>query len=205
MERLKISDTALLVVDITNSWCHANCEIKDWNITFEKIRKMVPRLKNFIRDYKKSGGQVVYIKCVPWDKEHLAGNIIELYKDPKFRFYSSDKTGFSEKFFRIEPEKDDVIITKNSYDAFTNPKLDKILKARKIKYIAVAGVLGDGCVHATIQGGFSRGHNFIILKDLIETTDMKTRQELQRLLKDFLWPVAFGRTIDSKDFFRMIR
>jgi ureidoacrylate peracid hydrolase len=202
---LKLKDNVLLVIDITNSWCHADCEIKNWDITFEKIRKMIPRLKSFISDYKKSGGQVIYVNCVPWDKEHLAGNIVEFYKDPKVRFYSNDKTGFPEKFFQIEPEKGDIIITKNSYDAFTNPELDKILKGRGIRHITIAGILGDGCVNATIHGGFSRGYNFIILKDLIETTDMKTRQELQKLLKDFLWPVTFGKTINSKDFFRMIK
>jgi len=59
-------------------------------------------------------------------------------------------------------------------------------------------------VHATIQGGFSAGFSFIILKDLIETTDLRVRQELQGLLKQYTWPVMFGKTIDSKDFFGLV-
>jgi ureidoacrylate peracid hydrolase len=202
---IKIKETALLVIDITNGCCNQKCEIKKWNITFNKINKMIPVLKKFIFKYRTAGGQVILVNCVPWKKEFLAKNIIELYKNPECKYYSSDNSGFPEKFFGLEPEKNDVIITKNSYDAFTNPKLDKFLKKQKIKYIVVVGVFGDGCVHSTIQGGFSTGYNFIILKDLIETTDMDIRQKLQKLLKEYTWPIMFGKTIDSKNFFDFVK
>ncbi len=202
--RIKVEDTVLLVVDVINSCCHQRCEIKKWNISFSKIREMVPKLKSFIAKYKKAGGQVVFVNCVPWDKKHLAKNLIELYKDPDCCYYSSDKTGFSEKFFEIVPEKNDTIITKNGYDAFTNPKLDKLLKRRRVKYVVITGIFGDGCVNSTIQGGFSKGYNFVILKNLIETTDVKIRQELQMLLKEFTWPKMFGKTINSDEFFKQL-
>ncbi len=193
-QKLKIKETALLVIDITNEYCRP----------YKKIRKMVPKLKNFITQYRNAGGQVIFVNCTPWRKEFLAKNIVKLYQDPKCNYYSSDKTGFSEKFFEVEPHKNDFIITKNTYDSFTNPKLNQFLKKQKIKYVAVAGVFGDGCVEATIQGGFSTGYNFIILKDLIETTDDKTRQKLQKLLKEYTWPTMFGMTINSKIFFDFV-
>ncbi len=202
--KIKIKETAFLVIDVTNGCCHSKCEMKKWNVTFNKIRKMVPKLKSFISQYRKAGGQVIFVNCTPWKKEFLAKNVVELYKDPKCRYYSSDKSGFSEKFFELEPKKNDYIITKNTYDAFTNLKLDKFLKKQKIKYIVVAGVFGDGCVESTIQGGFSMGYNFIILKDLIETTDVEIRQKLQKLLKEYTWPIMFGKTINSKSFFDFV-
>ncbi|MBW3011095.1 cysteine hydrolase, partial [Candidatus Woesearchaeota archaeon] len=116
-------NSALLVIDVINSCCHPKCEIKKWNISFNKIRKMVPKLVQFIDKYKKkTKGPVIYINCTKWDKKHLADNINELYKDPKCRYYSKDKSGFREKFYGVKPEKDDLIFTKNHYDAFTNLK-----------------------------------------------------------------------------------
>tara|TARA_Y100000034_G_C6907867_1_gene421892 strand:- start:5387 stop:6001 length:615 start_codon:yes stop_codon:yes gene_type:complete len=203
--KYKIKETALLVVDITNFSCHPRCEIKKWNISFNKIRKMVPDLKKFISKYKNSGGKVIFIDCTPWKEKFLAKNIVELYKDPRCKYYSSDKSGFSEKFFELKPEKNDFIVTKNNYDAFTNPKLNKLLKKQKIKHVIITGIFGDGCVHSTIQGGFSAGYNFIILKDLIETTDVKIRQRLQKLLKEYTWPTMFGKTINSKYFFDFVK
>ncbi|MBU2615821.1 MAG: cysteine hydrolase, partial [Nanoarchaeota archaeon] len=199
-----IKETALLIVDITNSCCHPKCEINKWNISFNKIRKMIPKLKNFISQYRKAGGKVIFVNCTSWKKEFLAKNLLELYKDPKCRYYSTDKSDFSERFFELAPQKSDLIVTKNTYDAFTNPKLGDFLKKQKIKYIAITGVFGDGCVESTIQGGFSAGYNFIILKDLIETTDVGIRQKLQKLLKEYTWPTMFGKTINSKSFFDFV-
>ena len=144
---IDVRKSALLVIDIINSCCSKKCEVKKWNISFKKIRKMVPSLEKFIEYYKKCGGSVIYTNCVPWDKKHLPKNINELYKDPKARYYSSDKSGFSEEFFCLKPDKDDFIVTKNSYDAFTNPMLEKILKKMKVNHIIVTGVFADGCVH----------------------------------------------------------
>lgn len=196
---MKIKDTALLVIDMINSCADEACEMKRFNISYKKIRDMAPKLKTFIKKFKDDGGKVVYINCTPWNKEHLPKNLVELYKDPLCRYYSNDRTGFREKFFQVTPEKDDTIFTKNNYDAFTNPNLDKFLKTNKIKYLIITGIFGDGCVHSTIQGGFSKGYNFIILKDLIETTDVKIRQDIQRLFKKYTWPVMFGPTINSEE------
>ncbi|MEK6961576.1 MAG: isochorismatase family protein, partial [Nanoarchaeota archaeon] len=149
------------------------------------------------------------IKTVPWDKEHLAKNLIEFYKDPAVCFFSNriypdHIKKLSEKFYEINPEKGDYVISKNSYDAFTNPEIDKLLKKKKIRYLITTGVLGEGCVHSTIQGGFSKGYNFIILKDLVETTDDSVRQRLQKIMKGHIWPMIFGKTISSKDVWKIV-
>ena len=179
-EDIKIRDTALLVIDIVNACSHPRCEGKKEGITYKKVREMVPRLKKFIAKYKDSGGKVIYVNCTSWDEKHLASNIIELYKDPRCRYFSPDKTGFSEKFFEVIPEQDDLVITKNTYDAFTNPGLNRFLKRNKIRFLIITGIFGDGCVHATIQGGFSAGYNFIILKDLWGRQSENTRARMEK-------------------------
>ncbi len=193
-------NTALLVIDIVNFCCH---EKYDQNyLYFTKIRKMIPKLVKFIDAYKKEfAGEVIYINCTEWDKEHLPDNINELYKDPYCRYYPKNPKWGTE-FYKVQPGKKDTIITKNTYDAFSNPKLDRVLKMKGIKNLVITGIFGDACVHATIQGGFSKGYNFIILKDLIETTDAKIRQDLQKLLRRFTWPVLFGKTMSSREFIK---
>lgn len=200
-EKMNRSNTALLVIDIVNGCAHRKCEIPEWNIHFRRIRKMVLKLKVFIEDYRRVvKTPVVFINVTPWTERHLAKNINELYTDPRACYYSKDKTGFNQKFYFISPEKGDAVFTKNHYDAFANPEFRKYLKQNKISYLVVTGIFGDGCVMATICGGFSRGYNFVILKDLIETTDIPERQKLQKLLKNFTWPIMYGKTMNSMNF-----
>ena len=190
--------SALIVIDIINHCCSAKCEVKKWNLTYSKIRKMVPKLVNFIEKYRRYRKPIIFVNCVKWDKKSVAPNIRELYKDPKNDYYTKDKTVFSEEFFKVKPKKNDIIITKNSYDAFTNPKLDKVLKKMKVEHLIISGVLGEGCVNATIQSGFSKGYKITILKDLVETMDDKEKQKLLGLLKKYTWPQLYGKIITSK-------
>jgi nicotinamidase-related amidase len=195
-------NTALLIIDVVNGCCHEKCEDLENGIRFAKIRGMVQKLVKFIDDFKeKVGSRIIFVNITPWTKKYLAQNIIELYdNDPAASYYSDDKTGFSEKFYEVKPENEDIVITKNTYDAFADPEFRKILREKKIQYLVVVGVFTDGCVLATICGGFHAGFNFIILKDLVETTDVLKRQELQKYLIDYTFPVSYGKTITSKEF-----
>lgn len=193
-------NTALLIIDPVNSCAHEKCETPEWNIHFSKIRKILPNLDEFVKKYRREiGGFVVITTITHWRREYLPDNLNELYTDPEAEYYSEDTTGFDEEFHTVKPEKGDLVITKNTYDAFTNKDLLRELRKRRIKYIVVTGIFSDGCVLASIVSGFAKGFNFVILKDLIETTDSKKRQELQKLLIEFTFPKMYGKTIESKE------
>ncbi len=193
-------NTALVVIDPINSCAHEKCETPEWGIHFSKIRKMLPKLNRFIEDYrKKVGGLVIVTTITPWNAKHLPENLQELYKDPSATYYSDDKSGFDEKFHTVETSDSDFVIAKNHYDAFTNAEFVKKLKDNRIRYIIMTGIFTDGCVLSTVINGFSRGYNFVILKDLVETTDVKVRQEIQSLLIKYTFPVMYGKTITSAE------
>ena len=195
------SNTALLLIDIVNGCAHQECEDPEINVRFSKIREMIPKLDQFITSYKeKVGGLTIFVNITPWDKEHLPENIKELYTDPDAKYYSDDESGFPEEFYQVKPGRDDIVITKNTYDAFTNPELEKVLKEKKIQYLVVAGIFTEGCVLSTIINGFSKGFNFVILKDLVETADNPERQDISKLLKTRVFPYLYGKTITSEEF-----
>lgn len=199
-------NTALLVIDPVNSCAHERCETPEWNIYFSKIRKMLPNLNDFVNRYRKDiGGLVVLTTITPWRKEFLPDNLNELYTDPEAEYYSGDTSGFDEEFHTVEPADSDFVISKNTYDVFTNEDLLNKLKEKGIKYIVVAGIFSDGCVLSSVISGFAKGFNFVILKDLIETTDDEKRQELQQLLIEFTFPKMYGKTITSKEFLEELR
>ena len=48
----------LIVVDMIRSCCSEKFERPEWNISFSKIRGMIPRLKEFADTYRTLGGQI---------------------------------------------------------------------------------------------------------------------------------------------------
>ncbi|MFZ2663863.1 MAG: cysteine hydrolase [Patescibacteria group bacterium] len=204
-EGMNPNNTALMVIDPVNSCANEKCESSELGISFSKIREMLPKLNEFAKEYrKKIGGLVVSVRITPWRKDFLPDNLNELYKDPKAEYYSEDKSGFDEQFYMYEPQDSDLLITKNTYDTFTSEELLKELQSRGIKYIVMTGIFTDGCVLSSVINGFSKGYNFIILKDLVETVDSEQRQRLQKLLLDLTFPKLYGRTVTSEEFLKDI-
>ena len=114
--KMNKSNTALMVIDVVNGCAHEKCEDPEINVCFSKIRKMVPKLNKFIKTYReKVGSLTIFVNITPWTRKYLPKNIQELYTDPNAEYYSDDNSGFSEEFFQVKPERDDLIITKNTY------------------------------------------------------------------------------------------
>ena len=193
--------TALVIIDVVNGCCHEECESVDDGITFKKIRKMVPRLERFIENYRESiNKNVVFVNLTPWTKDFLPANIQRLYENPDVCYYGEG--GFEEGFYKVAPTKSDKIITKNTYDVFANSEFEKLLRKLDVDTIAVSGVFTDGCVLSTIISGFSKGYNFIVLKDLVETTDLQVRQRLAKDLLSYTIPMQYGRVMLSSEFLK---
>jgi len=62
-------------------------------------------------------------------------------------------------------DKDLVMAPRIQTSAFGGTGLDRILRARGIKNIAVAGFTTDVCVYATVTNGFDLGYHVYALKD----------------------------------------
>jgi nicotinamidase-related amidase len=63
----------------------------------------------------------------------------------------------------------------------------------------VTGVFTDGCVLSTIINGFSKGYNFVVLRNLVETTDLPIRQELAKSLLEYTLPMQYGKVMASEE------
>ncbi len=198
-------NSVLLVIDVINSCAHPEFEDPTRDIRYSRIRQMVPLLSNFITSFKGLGGKVILTTTVPWQEAYLPENINELYRyNEEAGYWSQDTSGRGEQFYQI-PTGESLVITKNSYDAFTDEQLVQALQDMHVRYIIVAGIFGDGCVMASICGAFSKGYHLVIAKDLIETTDDPNRQLLQQQLKQRTWPLMYGTTIESHEILAFLK
>lgn len=193
----------LVVIDPVKGCCCREYERPDWNIHFSRIRKLIPRLNDFVMRYRSLGGRIIWVKPTPWTEEYLPDNINRLYREnPKATFYVTENVdGYSEFQPGIEVEPGDQVIVKNNYSAFTNPRLRDALDSDA--YL-VAGFYADGCVNATIVDGWGRGYFTFILSDLVESIDDSVKQGQKRFLLSHGWPLMYGHVMPSGAFLRLI-
>ncbi|MDH5460699.1 MAG: hypothetical protein OEX09_00515 [Candidatus Bathyarchaeota archaeon] len=52
----------LIVVDLVNSCCSEKFERPEIDITFSRIRRMVPRLREFADEYRRLGGRIIWVR-----------------------------------------------------------------------------------------------------------------------------------------------
>ncbi len=167
MEKLDPKKTALIVIDIQNGFCSPKGSFAIKGVNISQIIIMVPKLVKFIETLKKKGILVVYTKQIENYRdspENVKRLFIRSFKN--FNPHAT-KNNFEGKFYKVKPGKDDIIIEKKTWDAFSNPKLNRILKKEKITHLTIAGIFTNVCVESTARRAFTEGYDVIIPKDLV--------------------------------------
>lgn len=203
MNEIDVGLYPLLIIDVVKGCCGLEYERPEWNIRFSKVRELIPRLNGFAKDYRGRGGRVIWAKPTPWTEEHLPENINRLYREnPQATFYVTENVDeYAEFPPEIEVEPGDLVVEKNSYSAFTTPRLMDLLDSDT--YL-VAGVYADGCVNATIVEGWGRGLFTYILSDLVESMDDPVKQWQKDFLLSHGWPLMYGHVMTSVEFLRCL-
>lgn len=197
----------LIVVDPVNVCCSEEFERPELDITYSRIRQMIPRLKKFTDEYRTLGGQIIWIQATPWTEEFLPQNINRLYhENPQATFYTEKNVQESVEFYKgIVVHTPDKIFTKNTYSAFADPSLQEFIEKQGADTVLISGVFAEGCVNATIVDGFTQGLFMIILSDLVETMDDEQQQAHKKHLLTHQWPLMYGHVMTSSEFLKRLK
>jgi len=210
MEEPYISATVrlypLIAVDLMNACCSEKFERPEMNITFNKIRQMIPRLIKFTDEYRRLGGKIIWVQSTPWREQYLPKNINRLYhENPKATFYTKHDIEESVEFFDgVSPHEADEIFTKNTYSAFADARLQKLFRKRRWDTYLLSGVFAEACVNATLIDGFTKGLFAVILSDLVETMDDEEQQDHKGHLITHQWPFMYGHVMTSSEFLKKL-
>jgi len=196
----------LLVVDLMNSCCSEKFERPEIDITFNRIRRMVPRVREFADEYRRLGGTIIWVRSTPWREEYLPMNINRLYREnPYATFYTEHDVEESVEFYGgISPRESDEIVTKNTYSAFADAHLQILFHENRWDTYLLSGVFAEACVNATLIDGFTKGLFTIILSDLVETMDDEEQQTHKSHLLTHQWPLMYGHVMTSSEFLKKL-
>jgi len=72
---------------------------------------------------------------------------------------------------RISPMDNDIVIRKNTPDAFYNTNLQEELDSKGINELMITGIQTEICIDTTCRRAFSLGYNVTLVSDLHSTWD----------------------------------
>jgi len=73
---------------------------------------------------------------------------------------------------QVAPAPGEVVLRKRQDDGFDGTALEDVLVRHKVRRIAVAGLLSEMCVSATVRGALARGFHVILVRDAHATYNL---------------------------------
>ncbi|MEA1913541.1 MAG: isochorismatase family cysteine hydrolase [candidate division WOR-3 bacterium] len=145
---------ALVIIDMLNDFIH-----RDGALYINGGEEIIDSIREEKERAKKNGIPIIYI-CDFHRKN-----------DPEFKIWPPhcvQGTKGAEIIDELKPDKDDIVVKKNTYSGFYKTDLEKILEARKIENLILTGVATNICVLYTAADARMRGYAVEVLKEGVE-------------------------------------
>ena len=142
-----MSEAALLVIDMQVG----NFSEPD---SVHKGNELLTKVKSLIAKARSAQIPIVYIQ-----NNGCSGDP-DAYGTPGWKIHPS-----------IAPVDEDVVVQKQTPDAFHKTSLHRELESRGIKKLVIAGLQTEYCIDTTCRRAFSLGYDVILVKDAHSTWD----------------------------------
>ncbi|WP_161949648.1 cysteine hydrolase family protein [Bacillus dakarensis] len=159
-------ETALILVDIQNDFCHEDgiCAQRGRNVT--GAQAIIPNVELLIENANALSVPVIFIQMT--QTEHTVSDAWS--NRPRKEGYAHPlevckKNSWGADFYKVAPMENDIVVEKHRYSAFIETELNMILKNLKCKSLIVTGVATNVCVESTARDGFMLDYNVTVVKD----------------------------------------
>jgi ureidoacrylate peracid hydrolase len=166
-ERADPRHAMLVVVDMQNDFCHREGAACKRGRDMGFVQKMIPRLIGFVAAARQNGFPICFVRTSgnPWTNTPVWTE----FKDPEL-LACAEGTWGAEFHPGLEPQANDMVVTKHRYSAFIGTDLDLLLRARGVKSLLVTGVGTGMCVFHTLTVGFMLDYYITLIEDCCATT-----------------------------------
>jgi len=143
----KMANVALLIIDMQLGNFHGSEPIYDGEKLLSKVQHLIGKARD-------SGTPIFYVK-----NRGRKGDPDEI-GTPGWEIHPT-----------ITPKEEDVLIEKETPDAFHKTTLRKKLKSKGIKKLVIAGLQTEYCIDTTCRRAYSLGYDVVLVEDGHSTWD----------------------------------
>lgn len=163
--------TALLIVDMQNSFCRPDGIMSTLIGAIEGIDEVVANLSRFLAEARSRGVPVVYLRQV-FQPNYADADAVFRRRVPEAMTRGALARGSrdAEVIDELAPLPLDTVIDKNRFDGFHATPLAQTLTAMGIDHLLVCGVLTNICVETTVRSAYMNGFVITLLTDSCAST-----------------------------------
>jgi ureidoacrylate peracid hydrolase len=175
---LDIDRTALIVVDMQNTFCKKG-GIFDYIGALDetKVKRVIDRDKKVVEACRRKGVRVVYLRMgyrpdlanaggPESPNYHKELGVVAMRQHPELnRKFLVRGTRDWEIIDELKPRPGDIIVDKHRYSGFVNTDLDTILETNNIKYLLFIGLATNVCVESTLREAYFREYFPVLISD----------------------------------------
>ncbi|NWF78032.1 MAG: isochorismatase family protein [Chloroflexi bacterium] len=211
--KLDINRTAVIVVDMQNTFCKKG-GIFDYLGALDetKVKHVIDRDKKVIEACRRKGIKVVYLRMGYRPDLSDAGGIespnywkekglVLMRENPELKGrFLINGTWDWEIIDELKPQQGDTVINKSRYSGFVNTGLDEILKTQNIKYLIFLGLVTNVCVESTLRDAYFHEYFPVLVSDGCGNFGPEFTQQAT------IWNVTevFGWVTTSRDFIQAL-
>lgn len=181
--KLDTDRTALIVVDMQNSFCKKG-GMFDYlgRLNEDKAKRVIEIDKQVIGAFRNKAIKIIYLRMTYspdladaggpespnyWKQTGLAA--MHQHPELKGKFLTSGTWDW-EIVDELKPEPEDIIVNKSRYSGFVNTELDDCLKGYNTKYLAFIGLFTNVCVESTLRDAFFHDYFPLLVNDACGNT-----------------------------------
>lgn len=177
------SKTALLVIDIQNTYMHpkeSDEETQRWQPFYDRMNNVViPNTARLIAECRNRGVEVIFARIACHKTDGRDRSLSQ--KKPGFNYLLIPKNSEEGQFVpELTPGDDDIVVIKTTDSALTGTNLRLMLRNMEITDVIATGIFTDQCVSSTVRSLADESFGVVLVDDCCAAaTDELHRHELE--------------------------
>lgn len=173
-EKVAPEHTALIVVDYQNDFVAEGGALDKSGKSPQDLAAIHDRITEATELARRAGARVVFLRCeysTP-DDRFLSRVFLDQARRRLDGLYHEipvcEPGSWGAEFFGdVQPEDDDLVVTKHRFGGFDGTDLDMVLRTNGIQTLVFTGVVTHVCVESTVREAFFHDYFNVVLRDVV--------------------------------------
>ena len=167
-----VDDTALLVVDMQNGFCHDDGAINRMGLPAARLRDAIEPCARLVAAARAARVPVLFTRYV-YRRDYADGGLLVDELMPDLKTHEALRAGSwdAEVIDALAPAAGEPVIDKNRPSAFFGTDLEAALKTLGARNLVVCGVTTNCCVETTVRDASQRDIRTFVVRDAVAEYD----------------------------------